>query len=256
MASGLAGHEHDFYRFVAESSWLGGGSEYSKLNEGFPYWFNGIVPLAYGLDDERLKQQVRQTINVVLERRSSDGWIGPETGGARNFWARYPILLGMIQLVEADASYRQSVLPALHDFVALQNKMLKNDYEGYLEKPGDALSSEDHGWGRVRVADMMITLQWLYEHDPAGQEITLMENMDFLRRGQIDWAEWYREGDYIKEDFSTVPEEKLKPIFAYAHGRLVLVESENHDTDRLQVSMLDKDSKPALSSTASPTTIP
>ncbi|KAE9986374.1 hypothetical protein EG328_005877 [Venturia inaequalis] len=218
MASGLAGHEHDFYRFVSESSWLGGGSEYSKLNEGFPYWLNGIVPLAYGMDDERLKDQIRQSVQIVLQRRASDGWIGPEKGGARNFWARYPLFLGMIQLLEADSSYKSSILPALHDFVALQNKMLKNDYEGYLERPGDALTSEDHGWGRVRVADMMITLQWLYEHDPAGQEVMLMENLDYLRRGQIDWAEWYKEGVYIKEDFSTIPDEKLKPIFPYAHG--------------------------------------
>ncbi|TLD27816.1 hypothetical protein E2P81_ATG06162 [Venturia nashicola] len=218
MASGLAGHEHDFYRFVSESSWLGGGSEYSKLNEGFPYWLNGIVPLAYGIDDERLKDQVRQSVQIVLQRRASDGWIGPEKGGARNFWARYPLFLGMIQLLEADSSYKPIILPALHDFVALQNKMLKNDYEGYLERPGDELSSEDHGWGRVRVADMMITLQWLYEHDPADQEVILMENLDYLRRGQLDWADWYKEGVYIKEDFSTIPEEKLKPIFPYAHG--------------------------------------
>lgn len=221
MAAGLAGHEHDFYRFVSESSWLGGGSEYSKLNEGFPYWFNGIVPLAYGLDDERLKDQIKQSVNIVLQRRASDGWIGPETGRARNFWARYPLFLGMIQLLEADSSYKPTILPALHDFVALQNKMLKNDYEGYLERPGDALSSEDHGWGRVRVADMMITLQWLYEHDPAGQEVILMENLDYLRKGQIDWADWYKEGVYIKEDFSTIPEEKLTPIFPYAHGKYV-----------------------------------
>jgi hypothetical protein len=218
MADGLAGHEHDFYRFVAESSWLGGNSEYSGLNEGFPYWFNGIVPLAYGLDDARLKNQIQQTITTVLNRRAKDGWIGPEVGGARNFWARYPLFLGMIQLLEADPSYQSTVLPALHDFVTLQNAMLKDGGAGYLEKTGDTLSSEDHGWGRIRVADMIISLQWLYENDPAGQQQALLENMDMLRTGALDWAYWYQDGVYIKEDFSLLPEAEVAPFFPYAHG--------------------------------------
>ncbi|KAF2425335.1 hypothetical protein EJ08DRAFT_672097 [Tothia fuscella] len=219
MADGLAGHEHDFYRFVSDSSWLGGKAEYSKLNEGFPYWFNGIVPLAYGLDNDRLKDQVESAINKVLDLQADDGWLGPEKGNARNFWARYPLLLGMIQLVEADGEkYGKRVLSALHKFVDLQNSMLKNDYEGYLLKEGDVLSEEDHGWGRVRVADMMITLQWLLEHDPAGQETELWENLDYLRKGQIDWAEWYTEGVYIKEDLSMVNESIVKPLFPYEHG--------------------------------------
>lgn len=35
MADGLAGHEHDFYDYVADSTWLGGESEYSGLDEGW-----------------------------------------------------------------------------------------------------------------------------------------------------------------------------------------------------------------------------
>lgn len=36
MAAGLAGHEHDFYYYVANSGWLGDDQEYSELNEAFP----------------------------------------------------------------------------------------------------------------------------------------------------------------------------------------------------------------------------
>jgi hypothetical protein len=220
MADGLAGHEHEFYRYVKDSPWLGGTETYSGLHEELPYWFNGIVPLAYSLDNDRLKGQVDAVVKKVLSLQADDGWLGPEVGKARNFWGRYPMLLGMIQLVEADAQYRSTVLPAIHKFVSLQNKMLKNDYEGYLLKPGsgDPLSEEDHGWGRVRVADMMITLQWLLEHDPAGQETELWENLDYLKRGQLDWADWYQEGVYIKQDLSMLPESEVAPYFPYEHG--------------------------------------
>ncbi|KAF2397914.1 hypothetical protein EJ06DRAFT_532901 [Trichodelitschia bisporula] len=218
MASGLAGHEADFYRFVTHSTWLGGDQEYSGLNEAFPYWFNGLVPLAYGLDDERLKGQVRDAVRAALARQQSDGWIGPETGAARNFWARYPFFLGCIQLCEAEPAMRAEVLPPLHRFVKLMNSMLHDGGAGYLLKSGDTLSEEDHGWGRVRVADMMITLIWLLENDPAGQEGILFENLEMLREGAIDWAAWYQEGVYIKEDLNSVPLEYTRANFPYEHG--------------------------------------
>jgi hypothetical protein len=218
MADGLAGHEAEFYRYVKESSWVGGDQEYSKLNEAFPYWLNGLVPLAYGLGDDRLKMQVATAVHTVLDRQDDDGWIGPEQGQARNFWARYPLFLGMIQLCEADPKFSTRILPALHRFVDLQNSMLKDDYAGYLLRPGDVLSDEDHGWGRARVADMMITLQWLLENDPAGQETELWENLEYLRRGQLDWVDWYQEGVYFKQDLSMVNESIVKPLFPYEHG--------------------------------------
>lgn len=158
MGNGLAGHEHDFYRFVANSTWTGNTNEswgeYSDLHEGFPYWFNGLVPLAYHLDDSRLKGQVADAVDTVLGLQASDGWLGPETGASRNFWARYPFCLGLIQLAEADATtYQDKVVTALHRYFELMNSMLSNNGTGYVYQgaiPGE-MDVADFQWGQVRV---------------------------------------------------------------------------------------------------------
>ena len=136
MRDGLAGHEHEFYNYVAQSSWLGGSQEYSELNEGFPYWFNGLVPLAYSTNDARLKAQVHSAANYVLKHNTwKDGWIGPEEPSGRVFWARYPLCLGFVQLAEANSTWTQPVVKALHKFTELMHTMLNNGGEGFIYTP-------------------------------------------------------------------------------------------------------------------------
>ncbi len=220
-ADGLAGNLHGFYHYVAQSPWLGGFAEYSGLNEGFPYWFNGLVPLAYGLDDARLKTQAKETVDYVLTQQVDDGWIGPENSTARNFWARYPVLLGFIGLVEADPEvYQERVLDALEKFMRLMHNMLKDGYRGYIYHEGDELSEFDFTWGRVRIADMMITLQWMYEKHPRSVGRLLLEIMQYLIYGAIDWAYWFSEEVFIKQDLNTLPENVGvgSPLFPYVHA--------------------------------------
>jgi hypothetical protein len=67
------------------------------LNESSPYWFNYIVPLAWTLDDQRLKDQAREYLDHVLNTQAEDGWLGPEkTRQARGIWARSLLLFGLI----------------------------------------------------------------------------------------------------------------------------------------------------------------
>ena len=105
MADGLAGHEFDFYRYVKNSVWMGRDRSYSGLHEGAAYWFNYIVPLAYGLDKPRLKDQVHQFVDHVLAHQAQDGWLGPEdTPSTRDLWARFPVMLGLAVGVFARSS--------------------------------------------------------------------------------------------------------------------------------------------------------
>ena len=216
MADGLAGHEHDFYRYVKSSPWLGGNEEYSSLNEGFPYWFNGLVPLAYGLDDERLKTQVLSAADYIINHAAPDGWIGPENSTkTRNFWARYPAFLGLTQLVEADPSQASTIIPAMHKFFGLMHSMLADNYTGYITHPGDVFDAQ---WGRARFQDMMITLQWMYENYPENNTQILLDNMKYLNDKAFDWAAWYNPETFIKQDLDTVPLHITVENFQFEHG--------------------------------------
>ena len=205
MADGMAGHEYDFYPIVRQNPWLGGHFEYSELNEGFPYWFNGIVPLAYGLDDMRLKAQIQNATDYVIAHQQASGWLGPELNySSHNLWARFPFFLGLMQLVQADSSYTAQVIPAMHKFVKVMNTLLLDG------------KSDDEVWGRVRYADMIICLQWLYETHPEDNQQILLQAMRRLKAHGADWADYYTEQKYIFEDLDTVP--GTNSVFHFVHA--------------------------------------
>ncbi|KAL2011374.1 hypothetical protein VTN00DRAFT_4092 [Thermoascus crustaceus] len=218
MADGLAGHEYDFYRIVRDNPWLGGDQEYSALNEAFPYWFNGLVPLAYATDDQRLKNQVLSAADYVLSHQQEDGWLGPETNlSRRNFWARYPAFLGLAQLVEAEAGTDMEgrILGSMHRFVELMHSMLSDNYTGFVAHEGDDF---DEQWGRSRAADMIVGLQWLRERDPRDNTQKLHECMQYLNDKAYNWSYWYSEGIYIKQDLDMVPVNIAEKMFPFEHG--------------------------------------
>ncbi|HKI19555.1 MAG TPA: hypothetical protein VKA15_16840, partial [Isosphaeraceae bacterium] len=73
QATGLSGHLDEFWPDIKESAWFGGKAEGW---ERVPYWLDGVVPLAYLLDDASLKAKVKKSIDTILDRQHPDGWLG------------------------------------------------------------------------------------------------------------------------------------------------------------------------------------
>ena len=206
-ASGLAGNEYTFYDFVHDSSWLGGSTEYSTLNEGFPYWFNGLVPLAYSLDDATLKAQVDDAVTYVILHQQADGWLGPETDSStRDIWGRYPLFLGLTQLLEANTTYAPTVVPAMYKYIDVMYSLLQN---------GTAFTQV---WGQARYADMIMSLQWLFENYPRNNSAILFDSMNMLMQHGLDWAGYFTQSNYLFADLDTINIDTTTADFGFVHG--------------------------------------
>lgn len=204
-----AGNQDHFCPIVRYSPWLGGSSEYSGLNEGLPYWLNGLVPLAYGLDNARLKTQVHNVTKYVLDNQQEDGWLGPEVGAnPRDLWGRFPLLLGLSQLADANKELSHNIISAMYKFVVLMHDMLVNN------------TGLDEIWGRVRYPDMLICLQWLYEHHPRGDTKILLETMHLLEKQGLRWRDYYDESKFIFGDLDDIhpPITANHVDFPYVHA--------------------------------------
>jgi uncharacterized protein len=149
QADGLSGHLDEFWPDIKDSAWFGGRAEGW---ERVPYWLDGLVPLAYLLDDAALQVKVKRSIEFILDHQQPDGWLGP-VGDAQkhkpyDVWPLFPLLKALTQYQEATGDPR--VIPA----------MLR-----CCRKIDEVISKEPmYSWARFRVADLAVPLYWLHDH--------------------------------------------------------------------------------------------
>ncbi|KAL4733201.1 hypothetical protein BDV11DRAFT_210392 [Aspergillus similis] len=163
-ANGLAGHLYDFYRFVAGSTWVGGDWEYSELDEAAPYWFNYVVPLAWTINDSRLKAQAKDFLDYVLDHQAEDGWLGPEaTRQTRGIWARSLLCFGLVQYAQVDPTETERIVTAMHKFIILANSMLKDNFTGLIQDKTLGDNFDPYGFGLSRTHELPTSLQTTHE---------------------------------------------------------------------------------------------
>ncbi len=177
QADGLSGHLDEFWPDIAQSGWIGGTAEGWERG---PYWLDGVVPLAFLLDDEKLKGKVHRWMDYILTHQHSDGWLGPvqdqryQRYQAYDPWPVYVTLKAMTQYHEAAGDPR--IMPAMEKFFRRLDKLLD-------EKP---LSS----WGKSRWADLVLSIHWLYDH--TGED-WLLNLADKVHQQGYDWRKHFAE---------------------------------------------------------------
>ena len=173
QADGLGGHLDETWPDVGPNSgWLGGTGE--SWERG-PYFLDGLVPLAYLLNDAALKAKAQKFIDWTLNHQAADGMIGP--AGNNDWWPRMIMLKAMTQYQEATGDPR--VIPVLEKYLAYQLRELPN-------RPL-------RDWGKFRWQDEVLTIVWLYNRNG---DTSLLDLAHLLREQGHDWQAQFVDFQY------------------------------------------------------------
>lgn len=212
MKNGMTGSLDTLYEKVMgpRNGWLGGDGD---VWERGPYWIDGLLPLAYILDDQELKDKVQPWIEWTLQSQQPDGYFGPsvdrepETGlqrnNARDWWPKMVVLKFMKQYY--DATRDQRVIPFMTNYFQYQLK----------ELPKTPL---DHWtfWGRERGGDNLMVVYWLYN---LTGDHSLLDLGDLIAKQMTDYTDLFLHKDHLSSLFSVhcvnLAQAMKQPIIRY-----------------------------------------
>lgn len=193
--NGLTGHLDEVYALVCgpRNAWLGGDGD---AWERGPYWIDGLLPLAYILDDSGLKEKVKPWIEHILTSQQENGQFGPtvdrpheegmQRDNAQDWWPRMVVLKILQQYYEATSDKR--VIPFLTRYFRYQLETL----------PGKPLGHWTF-WGQQRGGDNLQVVLWLYRQ--TGEPF-LLELAELIHRQTLNWTGIFLYGDQLQRQLS------------------------------------------------------
>ncbi len=170
QADGLSGHLDEFWPDIKDSKWFGGQAEGW---ERAPYWLDGLIPLAFLLNDPVLKKKTNTYVDYIV-RHQNNGWLGPEPEDYATYdiWALFLVLKVLIQYREAAADER---------IVETVEKCLRR-----IDSHIDVAPLTN--WGQFRWFEALLATHWL--HDITGESWLLELGLKFRTQG-FDWASFF-----------------------------------------------------------------
>jgi uncharacterized protein len=199
QASGLSGHLDETWVDVGPNSgWLGGTGE--SWERG-PYFLDGLVPLAYLVDDPRLKQKAQKYIDWVLNNQTPSGIIGPRSND--DWWPRIVMLKVLTQYQELTGDPR--VIPTM---------------EKYFQYQLSQLSTRPlRDWAKFRWQDELLSVIWLYNRTGSAY---LLDLARLLNKQGYDWQAQFSDFKYTqritREYIKLEQGEGLKDLALATHG--------------------------------------
>jgi len=198
MKNGSTGHLDSLYSKVMgkRNGWLGGDGD---VWERGPYWLDGLVPLAYILNDKELIKKVRPWIEWSIRHQRADGYFGPEPtlkkpayeaglqrDKPQDWWPKMVMLKVLQQYYSATEDKR------------VINLMTKYFHYQLKQLPTTPL---DHWswWGSQRGGDNLMVVYWLY--NITGDK-TLLDLANLIHKQTFDWTDTFAKTDKLSKIFS------------------------------------------------------
>jgi len=167
QAAGLTGNVDDFWPDLKNSAWRGGTGD---AWERGPYFLDGLVPLAYLLDDEQLKDKVKSWMEPILSSSRDSGWYGPLKNTDR--WPLAVSNKALMQYYEATSDTRA---------LDVLKKYFRYIHDSRPDWP-------DNQWRGVRAMENAVTGYWLYRQTA---EPWILEAIESIQKNSFDWTNQY-----------------------------------------------------------------
>lgn len=187
---GATGQLDQLYPLVmgSRNGWLGGDGD--QWERG-PYWIDGLLPLAYILDDKALIAKLKPWVEWAIKSQTPDGHFGPtkdypgergiQRDNARDWWPKMVMLKILKQYYSATNDQR--VIKLMTGYFRYQLKELP-------QKPLDHWTF----WARYRGGDNLQIVYWLYN---ITKDPFLLELGDLLHKQTFDFTKGFLQTDML-----------------------------------------------------------
>ncbi len=190
QAEGLTGHLDELYPSVVgeRNAWLGGDGD---AWERGPYWIDGLLPLAYLLADQTLKDKAQVWVEAILNSQKEDGYFGPETdrgpepglqrNNSHDWWPKMVALKIIKQYYMATGDER---------VISFLDKYFRYQLANLPETPLDHWTH----WGAQRGGDNLEIVYWLY--NITGKKY-LLDLGELIHRQSTPWTDMFLDGTML-----------------------------------------------------------
>jgi len=211
---GATGNLDKLYPLVMgpRNGWLGGDGD--QWERG-PYWIDGLVPLAYILQDKALIAKVKPWIEWSLKSQTADGYFGPsqdypgepgiQRDNSRDWWPKMVMLKILKQYYSATGDQR--VIKLMTGYFKYQLKELP-------QKPLDNWTF----WAKYRGGDNLMMVYWLY--NITGDQF-LLDLGDLIHKQTFDYTNSFLNTDLLSRMGSihtvNLSQGMKEPLIYYQH---------------------------------------